>query len=335
MVVWVYEVPGIGSERPLKNEYRLLLVLAANIVMLTLVSSRFILEPMKPAVQADRPRFAVICNSPGSGWDALCRGIDRAAGERDVAVEYIVSAFSGEDADASGIRMAVESRVDGIAILPSSGGSGEAIAYAAERGIPVVTMVYDEPESGEDVFVGADAAAYGESLLEAVRSFGGEAENVGLIYSGEANRERVEAAERTLGRQYALRTVSRASSHIFDASETVKELSMDSGDLEVICCMDDNTTQGAAQAVVDWNMVNKLCIIGTGESDNLLSMVEKGVVAGVILTDYQQIGQSTVTALSLLYQGEPAPRGGGAEGFLRVVTRETAAPRGKEGSHGA
>lgn len=303
-------------------------------MVMALVSRLFILSPMKPAVQTDCPQFAVICNNPGSGWDALRHGIDQAAREYGVAVEYLVSTFSGDGADDSSIRMAAESHVDGIAILPTSGDSGEAVAYAVEHGIPVVTMVYDIPLSGKNSFVGADAATYGKSLLEAVQDFGGNVKNVGLIYSGEVNQERIEAVEQMLRQQYTLRTVSRSSSHIFDASETVKELSMDSEDLEMICCMDDNTTQGAVQAVVDCNMVNRLCIIGTGESENVLSMVEKGVVAAVILTDYKQIGYSSITTLCRLQQGEPVANDDTAEDCLRVVTQETAALYAKESAHG-
>ena len=309
----------------MKNEYRLLLILATNIIVMAWISQRFILVSPESAPQGDCPQFAVICYNPGSNWETLRHGIDEAAAERGVAVEYIISAFSGSRADADSIQMAVESHADGIAVFQTSEGAGEAIDYARERGVPVVTMAYDEPGSAFDLFVGVESSIYSQRLLEILESAGADVSDIGLIYGKDIRPEFVEAIEGELEQRYRLWTVGRISSHIFDASETVEELFINSGGhLQVICCLDDNTTQGVAQAVVDWNMVNRLSIIGIGSAENVLPMVEKGFVSAAILTDYEQIGRDAVFALCDIYYGTPGAFSGGGDN-LRVVFRETAA----------
>lgn len=311
-----------------------MLVLAINILIMAWASQEFIMEQSKPALQDDSPQFAVICNEPGNDWISLRQGIDRAAEEYGVAVEYIVSAFSGSEADADSIYMAVESRVAGIAIFQTFGHTGQAIAYAKEKGIPVVTMVNDETDSEYDIFVGINDDLFGQYLLEAVQGVGKRIRNVGLIYNKEINPERSEAVEAVLRQEYDLQVVSRTSSYIFDTSETMKELTMNSKDLEVICCVDDNTTQGVAQTVVDWNMVNKLHIVGTGDSENVLSMVEKGIISATIVTDYERIGSKAIETLYDAYRDESGiyeP----VDKCLYVVTQETLDTYVKEREHEA
>ena len=227
--------------------------------------------------------------------------------------------------DADSIYMAVESNVDGIAILQTSGNISEAVAYAVEKEIPVVTMVYDEPESTLDKFIGIDDVAYGECLLEAIQTAfldEKDIQNVGLIYNGEINSKRAAAVESALCQNYNLQIADRASSNIFDTSDQVKELVINCEDLQVICCTDDNTTQGAAQAVIDWNMVSRLHIVGTGNSENVLSMVEKGIISATVAIDYQNIGRKTLEALYYSYNGTTSYLED-TENNLRVVTKET------------
>lgn len=284
----------------MKKEHVFIILLAINIAMMIGIYQIFITERTNSAGQEDRPHFAVICNTPDEGWERLCQGIDAAAEACGVSVEYMESVFSGIDADANAILMATEAKVDGIAIFSTDGNIAEAVAYAREKGIPVVTMVHDAPESRNDIFVGVEKQDYGQYLKDTLQALG-NVQNVGLIYSNATNEEQMREIEAALSEEYTLQVISRSSSYIFDTSETVKELAMNNDGLQVICCVDENTTRGVAQAVVDWKMIHKLQIIGAGDSEDLLSLVEKEVVSAVIVTDYQSIGYKTIQGLSNIY----------------------------------
>ena len=288
----------------MKKEHVFIALLVVNIALVFGIYQMFITEQTDPVMQEDRPHFAVICNAPDENWARISRGMNAAAEEYGVSVEYIESAFSGADADAQAIIMATEAKVDGIAIFSPDGQIEDAVAYAKEKNIPVVTMVHDATESGNDIFIGVEKQDYGRYLKETLQ-FLGDVQNIGLIYSNAANEEQMREIEAALSENYTLQAISRSSSYIFDTSETVKELALSDEGLQVICCIDENTTRGVAQAVVDWKMINKLQIIGAGDSEDLLSLVEKEVISAVIVTDYESIGYKAIQGLSNVYSGGP------------------------------
>lgn len=312
----------------MKKEHVFIALLVVNIALVFGIYQMFITEQTDPVMQEDRPHFAVICNAPDENWARISRGMNAAAEEYGVSVEYIESAFSGADADAQAIIMATEAKVDGIAIFSPDGQIEDAVAYAKEKNIPVVTMVHDATESGNDIFIGVEKQDYGRYLKETLQ-FLGDVQNIGLIYSNAANEEQMREIEAALSGNYTLQAISRSSSYIFDTSETVKELALSDEGLQVICCIDENTTRGVAQAVVDWKMINKIQIIGAGDSEDLLSLVEKEVISAVIVTDYESIGYKTIQGLSNFYSGGPYIFKN-TDVALRAISRENVAEYVKE-----
>ena len=88
------------------------------------------------------------------------------------------------------------------------------------------------------------------------------------------------------------------------------------------------------KTVPDWNMVNKLHIVGTGDSENVLSMVEKGIISATIVTDYERIGSKAIETLYDAYRDESGiyeP----VDKCLYVVTQETLDTYVKEREHEA
>lgn len=312
----------------MKKEHVFIALLAVNIVLVIGIYRVFITAPVDSIAQENRPHFVVICNTPDENWARIFRGMNAAAEEYGVSIEYMESVFSGADADAHAIFMATEAKVDGIAIFSADGQIEDAVTYAKEKDIPVVTMVHDTAESQDDIFIGVEKQDYGQYLKETLQSLG-DVQNIGLIYSKAANEEQMQEIEAALSEDYTLQAISRSSSYIFDTSETVKELAMNNERLQVICCVDENTTRGVAQAVVDWRMINKLQIIGAGDSEDLLSLVEKNVISALIVTDYESIGYKAIQELSNVCSGDSYIFKS-ADVALRTISQENIAAYMKE-----
>lgn len=283
-------------------KWRTLALLGALIVNIVIIAAAYqAFAGSGPSVSpaGDCPRFIVCNNRTGDtdDWNRIRLGVDAAAEEYGAAVEYVECAFTGDCADTDTLRMAVESKVDGIAILPTSEDISQALIFADTRKIPVVTMVADEPGSASDHFIGVDESDYERQLIRMIGQVDSVG-HVGLIRSkNHDGGTRASALDAALATRYRLTVVDRSSSYIFDASENLKELILSDSNLELVCCLDNNTTLGVAQAIVNWNMVKRIAVVGTGDSPEILAMIQKGIIRATLVIDYEEIGYQAVKAL--------------------------------------
>ena len=63
-------------------------------------------------------------------------------------------------------------------------------------------------------------------------------------------------------------------------------------------CMDEETTECARQAVLDFNLAGKVTIIGYYSSEDILTAVEKGVISVTCDVDTEQLGRYSIEALT-------------------------------------
>ena len=62
--------------------------------------------------------------------------------------------------------------------------------------------------------------------------------------------------------------------------------------------MDEEVTECARQALIDYNMAGLVKIIGYYISDNILDAVEKGLISETCHVDTEQLGEYSVKALT-------------------------------------
>lgn len=67
---------------------------------------------------------------------------------------------------------------------------------------------------------------------------------------------------------------------------------------DILVCMDADTTECARQAVLDFNLAGKVTIIGYYTSPDILTAVEKGVLALTCDVDTEQMGKYSIEALN-------------------------------------
>ena len=83
----------------------------------------------------------------------------------------------------------------------------------------------------------------------------------------------------------------------FDVEESVRNILMEETLPDVIICLDEISTSCAYQAVVDYNMVGQIDIIGYYDSETILKAIERNVLRSTISIDTAELGRFCVEAL--------------------------------------
>lgn len=289
----------------------------------------------------DRHYVMITGDDDSSFWDqvyesALAAG--RAAGvyvERfgaNLAVEYDCSEL---------LQLAVDASVDGI-IVPGAEDE-ETVALldeAVECGIPVVTVLRDSPGSLRQCFVGNNSynlgQDYGRQVLkileedepvEAATDAANRTEARVLVLVDETRKDTSqnlillgirETLERELGEAHGIsvETMSVDDTRSFSAEESIRDIFLNSGELpDILICLSAVHTQCAYQAVVDYNLVGAVQLLGYYDSEAILNAVSKNIIYTTIVLDTDQMGRFCVQAL------EEYVKTGYTNSYMAVDTR--------------
>ena len=89
------------------------------------------------------------------------------------------------------------------------------------------------------------------------------------------------------------------STGTFETEEAVTDIFQQKDKVpDILVCMDEETTECARQAVLDFNLAGKVTIIGYYSSEDILTAVEKGVISVTCDVDTDQLGKYTIEALT-------------------------------------
>ena len=88
------------------------------------------------------------------------------------------------------------------------------------------------------------------------------------------------------------------SSADFDTEEFVRDMFVNEESLpDVLVCMDEVVTECVYQALVDYNQVGNVKVIGYYYSDVILNAIDKGILSSTIAMDMDEVGKYSVNAL--------------------------------------
>lgn len=208
------------------------------------------------------------------------------------------------------LRISIASQVDGIIMQPTGEQKiRDLIQEATENNIPVVTALEDDSESERISFVGINSyqmgTAYGEEILKLLKKehtsvlilVNSHTRDTGtnLVLSQISNVVKEGAGEG--------RTVDISSYDIdilgnFDSEEAIREIFVNQGKIpDILVCLDEVITECACQAVVDYNQVENVDVIGYFTSDVILNAIEKGTITATVSFSTEEIGRYSVNAL--------------------------------------
>ncbi len=242
-------------------------------------------------------------------WEAIYQGALMNGKEQNVYVEKIgdnlFMDYSLEDL----MRIAIASKVDGIILEPDGSDSiVELINEASDAGIPVVTVMKDAPNSKRKSFVGINTykqgQAYGKEVMNVISN--GKKKIMVLLNSDSAdtadNAQSVifTSIMEAVGDMNAeVESVMVNTQSTFSSEEDIRNIIMDKKNPpDVLVCLTAVDTLCAYQAVVDYNKVGNIDIIGYYDSDIILHAIEKNIVHSTMTIDANQMGAYCVEALT-------------------------------------
>lgn len=294
------------------NASMIVIVLALVITIASIVAYRILVQDMVQTAPVQNERyayhFALITDAYDDPfWDAVWKAANQKAMNNDAYVEWLGRGLEVSYAPAELMEIAVSAKVDGI--LVRADGSDElysAIQRASELGIPVITVMTDAIDSGRQGYVGYNSYElghlYGEQLLKHLPEDGSAVTAMMLLNDEPANSGWnivYSSVMETIGsRNASLEIKNFNNSSVFSVEEEIRELVMrEETAPDVLLCMDPITTMCAYQAVVDYNRVGKVAIVGNYITDQTLSALQKDIIQATITVDSDMVGETGTDAL--------------------------------------
>ena len=259
-----------------------------------------------------RYKYDMIVDSPDSSfWQAVYGCAQDWAQKNDAILELKGSGKENDYTKLDYMNMSIASNADGI-ILQYSGEQGlEAkINEAVQKGISVVTVMGDAVHSKRQSFVGVSdyqlGSAYGEKVAEYVTK---DTQSILILLKkniDDMNQSQIytqisNAAQAKAGADAEIKVTGKnlLSAGTFETEEAVTDIFQQKDKVpDILVCMDEETTECARQAVLDFNLAGKVTIIGYYSSEDILTAVEKGVISVTCDVDTDQLGKYTIEALT-------------------------------------
>ena len=199
----------------------------------------------------------------------------------------------------------------------------ELINKAYSHGIPVVTLLNDNTQSERLSFVGVGnynlGSEYGKLIIDMAgsRSFPRDTIKVAVLLdtgtedSGQkvlaaAIQDSIAKNEAEVGYTHrpieiSLETVD--ASNNFSVEESVRKLFVSGKENipDIVVCLNENDTNSIYQAVVDYNEVGTVNILGYYDSEAILKGIERDVIFATLSINTDQLGRYCIDALTEFY----------------------------------
>ena len=94
------------------------------------------------------------------------------------------------------------------------------------------------------------------------------------------------------------------ASNNFSVEESVRKLFVSGKDKipDIVVCLNENDTNSVYQAVVDYNEVGRVNILGYYDSEAILKGIERDVIYATLSIDTDQMGRYCIDALTEYYE---------------------------------
>ena len=289
-----------------------LLLITMMLTALWIYSDRSLYELERQGTDRENyeRHYALISGEESKLWQDVYENAAQTGSASGDYVEWIGKNAPVEYTAEDCMRIASASGVDGI-ILHKNAASDmtDLIDEASENGIPVVTVLNDESGSSRISYVGTNSYQMGEIYAHEVLKALHEGDNqimvltdvnleegsFSLLYS-----QMMQVLETGKGKDCEVRlTAHTINTHTsFDAEEDIRDIFLHSGQRpDIMVCLDPVSTECAAQALIDYNEVGNISVIGYYASETVADAVSKGIVQATLEMDAQEIGRLCVEAL--------------------------------------
>lgn len=276
---------------------------------------RIYMENFKEAMDKtaySRYYVMIVDDSKSAFWQSAYQGAYEAGIKEDIYVELLGDNLSEDYEKSDLMRIAVASNVDGIIVAADESQLMlELIDEAVAVGIPVVTLYGDNTQSNRCSFVGVTSynlgREYGHQVLELIKDKEGTQKVAVLVNAyakDSAQNILCSSIQETIERekqeraQVEIELVSVDDTNAFSVEESIRDLFMKEEVPNIIICLNELNTTCVYQAVVDYNKVGQVDILGYYISDTILKAIDRNVIYATVSIDTMQMGKYCINALS-------------------------------------
>lgn len=242
-------------------------------------------------------------------WKEMYDGAQKFGEDKKVYLEWFGKDLAINYTKTELLQMAIDAKVDGIILEgDDSRELAELINQAVEKKIPVVTVLTDSYDSGRESFVGIGSyelgREYGRQIVHIATKDSKEvlilmdtetdSSSQSIVYNG---------IKETLGNEgnhlnLALETLAVTADTPYGNEEVIRNIFLNQEPLpDIIICLNEQNTVSAYKAVVDYNLVGQVDIIGYYVTDTILNAINRKVISATIAVDSRQMGILSMRAM--------------------------------------
>ena len=255
-----------------------------------------------------RRHYLFVCGNNSEMWQKIYDSASKACNEKDAVLEW-----AGQNAPISYsltqcMEIGIASHVDGLIVCPDGTKEMvEAIGDASGAGIPVVTLLKDASGSDRISYVGVSSYQLGELygkqaaglLTEDSRrvclltDLDDEEVAANLIYA------QIVAAlnESPYGKNVTVSVQEIDAASDFEAEESIRNILVEDSRPDILICTSPVQTECVLNAMIDYNLVSQVQIIGYYASDETLSAIRRQLIPVTMTIDPASAGETAVKAL--------------------------------------
>ena len=301
-------------------------------LIMGIVISRFYISDFRQIVEAreyDKYFVMITDNDKADFWQSVYQGAFEAAQEENIYVDLLGEAFPQNYSCEELMKIAISSKVDGIIVYANESDEMTGlIDEATGEGIPVITLYSDNTRSGRLSFVGVGSYNIGreygrqifdiikgkrrEDFIEAETMTERSTMEIAVLVNTDAQDTGqniiISALQETLSQENATNSEFNISmvpvdnTNAFSVEESIRDIFINENVPDVIVCLNELNTICAYQAVVDFNMVGDVNILGYYDSESIVNAIDSNVVYATISIDTAQMGNYCIEALTDYYE---------------------------------
>lgn len=271
-------------------------------------------EDVEPKDVPDYHLQIIIQDTDEYFWTLFKEGAKAAEEEFGVYVEFVPVSHRNVDDLRKVVEMGTIAGVDGIALQAAdSKQTIDIIEEAKKQGVDIITYENGNYIIPETPMVGSNSYNIGSSAGDmAVTATNGQGKVVVIINDG-GNESDI--SYKNLIIQGIIDSFSRYSTinvseiytlnkDMFEVEKYVSTIISSSEKVDLILCLDEKSTPGIAQVLVDNNMVGDIQLIGYGVMPQTLDYIKRGVIYGTVFPNSYDIGYYTVKQLTESIKGK-------------------------------
>ena len=242
-------------------------------------------------------------------WQIVKSGAEEAAKERGCLLEYKGPKAASAKESLKLFDMAIAIKPDGIISYAQGDESYiPLMKKAAYKIIPVITIDGDSKSSLRLAYVGTDNVQAGreaaKQMIEKTKGIG----KIGIIVGGQGT---INQVERTKGftdyiennSQMKIVSIKSSDSYALEAELMTKKIFIEEPTVDCLFCTSALDGIGAAKAVKDLGVVNKVTIVAFDDLPETIDYVEKGVIYATIVQKPYDMGYRSVNLMMDIFEG--------------------------------